>query len=110
MIYIIEKKYINQDMNIELISYIDNKQNIWFEGKDIAKIFGYSKPRNAIERHVSKNHIKMIQLRWGPRWGVNKMPQIVEVVKRHLNKMTPVVNGAPLSMKPAFMNLYLVLN
>ena len=38
MIYIIEKKYINQDMNIELISYIENKQNIWFEGKDIAKI------------------------------------------------------------------------
>ena len=38
------------------------------------------------------------------------MPQIVEVVKRHLNKMTPVVNGAPLSMKPAFMNLFLVLN
>ena len=54
----IEKKYINQDMNIELTSYIDNKQNIWFKGKDIAKILGYSKPRNAIERHVSKNHIK----------------------------------------------------
>ena len=69
MIYILEKKYINQDMNIELISYIDNKQNIWFEGKDIAKIFGYSKPRNAIERHVSKNHIKMIQLCWGPETG-----------------------------------------
>ena len=109
MIYIIEKKYINQDMNIELTSYIDNKQNIWFKGKDIAKILGYSKPRNAVERHVSKNH-KMIQLCWAPKRGVNKMPQIVGVVKRHLNKMTPVVNGAPLSMKPAFMNLFLVLN
>ena len=53
MVYMIEKKYINQDMNIELTSYIDNKQNIWFKGKDIAKILGYSKPRNAIERHVS---------------------------------------------------------
>ena len=28
----IEKKYIIQDMNIELTSYIDNKQNIWFKG------------------------------------------------------------------------------
>ena len=53
MVYMIEKKYINQDMNIELTSYIDNKQNIWFKGKDIAEILGYSKPRIAIERHVS---------------------------------------------------------
>ena len=32
MVYMIEKKYIIQDMNIELTSYIDNKQNIWFKG------------------------------------------------------------------------------
>ena len=36
--------------------------------KDIAEILGYSKPRNAIERHVSKNH-KMIRLCWGPEMG-----------------------------------------
>ena len=29
-------------MNIELTSYIDNKQNVWFKGKDFAKILGYS--------------------------------------------------------------------
>ena len=68
MVCLIEKKYINQDMNIELTPYIDNKQNICFKGKNIAKILGYSKPRNAIERHVSKNH-KMIQLCWGPETG-----------------------------------------
>ena len=28
-------------MNIELTSYIDNKQNVWFKGKDFAKILGY---------------------------------------------------------------------
>ena len=30
MVNMIEKKYINQDMNIELTSYLDNKQNVWF--------------------------------------------------------------------------------
>ena len=30
MVSMIEKKYINQDMNIELTSYLDNKQNVWF--------------------------------------------------------------------------------
>ena len=36
------QKYVNQYMNIELTSYIDNKQNVWFKGKDFAKILGYS--------------------------------------------------------------------
>ena len=36
--YILETKYVNQDMNIELTSYIDNKQKVWFQGRDIAKI------------------------------------------------------------------------
>ena len=51
----LEKKYANVDLEIELTSFIDSKQNVWFRGKDIAEILGYSKPRNAIERHVSKN-------------------------------------------------------
>ena len=59
MVFMLEKKYANVDLEIELTSFIDSKQNVWFQGKDIAEILGYSKPRNAIERHVSKNH-KMI--------------------------------------------------
>ena len=56
MIRMIEKMFVNDDLEIELTSFIDDKQNFWFRGKDIAKILGYSKPENAIERHVSKNH------------------------------------------------------
>ena len=26
----IEKKYTNEEMNIELTSFLDNKQNVWF--------------------------------------------------------------------------------
>ena len=78
MISMIEKKYAIKEMNIELTSFLDNKQNVCFRGKDIAEILGYSKPRNAIERHVSKNH-KMIQLCWGPETGSQQNTSIVDV-------------------------------
>ena len=38
----LEKRFNNAKLGIELTSYIDNKQNIWFQGKDVAKIIGYS--------------------------------------------------------------------
>ena len=57
----IEKKYTNEEMNIELTSFLDNKQNVWFRGKDVAKILGYSDNDQAITKNVSKNH-KMIHL------------------------------------------------
>ena len=42
MMYMIEKKYTNEDLEIELTSFIDDKQNVWFRGKEIAEIL--SKP------------------------------------------------------------------
>ena len=56
MISMIEKKYISQDMNIELTSFLDSKQNVWFRGKDVARILGYSVTDQAIRKHVSDNH------------------------------------------------------
>ena len=56
MVYMLERKYNNIDLKIELTSYIDNKQNVWFKGKDIAKILGYSDTRNAIITHVSEEN------------------------------------------------------
>ena len=38
----LEKKFTNVELGFELTSYIDNKQNIWFLGKDVAKVLGYS--------------------------------------------------------------------
>ena len=63
-----EKSFINYQLGIKFKSYIDNKCRVWFKAKELVRILGYSKPRNAIERHVSKNH-KMIQLCWGPETG-----------------------------------------
>ena len=68
MTNMLEKKFANNELGIEMNSYIDKQQNVWFRGKDVAEILGYSKPRNAIERHVSNNH-KMLKLYWGPETG-----------------------------------------
>ena len=52
----IEKIFRNTDMGIELTSFIDNKQNVWIKGKDVAQILGYSDTKQAIRKHVSENH------------------------------------------------------
>ena len=48
------KRFNNAKLGIELTSYVDNKQNIWFLGKDIANILGYSDTDKAIRKHVDK--------------------------------------------------------
>ena len=50
----LEKKYKNEELGIELKSYIDKKQNIWFLGKDVAKILGYSDTSQAIRKNVDE--------------------------------------------------------
>ena len=49
-----EKMFVNQDLEIELTSYIDDKQNVWFKGKDMAKILGYSDTDKVIRNHVDE--------------------------------------------------------
>ena len=68
MANMLDKTFKNEELGLELKSYIDKQQNIWFRGKDVAEILGYSKPRNTIERHVSNNH-KMLKLYRGPETG-----------------------------------------
>ena len=48
------KRFNNAKLGIELTSYVDNKQNIWFLGKDIANILGYSDTDKAIRKHVDE--------------------------------------------------------
>ena len=56
----IEKKLYCKDLGIELNSYIDDKQNIWFRGKDVAEILGYSNVRKAIWNHVDSEDTQQI--------------------------------------------------
>ena len=70
----IEKQFANEDLEIELTSYIDDKQNIWFRGKDIAQILGYKDIVNALKQHVSVEN-KMIHFMRPNCWGGETRPQ-----------------------------------
>ena len=50
----LEKRFNNVKLRFEITSYIDNKQNIWFLGKDVANIRGYSDTDKAIRKHVDE--------------------------------------------------------
>ena len=52
----LEKIFINDELNIELASYIDAQQNKWFRGKNVAKILRYSDTTQALWKIVSKEH------------------------------------------------------
>ena len=56
----LEKTFKNEKLGFEIKSFIDYKQNIFFIGKDVAKILGYSKTRDALSRHVDKEDKKLI--------------------------------------------------
>ena len=60
MLSMIEKKFINEDLEIELTSFIDDKQNVWFRGKDVGEILGYSKTRDASLKHVDSEDKQQI--------------------------------------------------
>ena len=55
-----KKKFINEDLEIELTSFIDDKQNVWFRGIEIAEILGYNKTRDALSRHVDSEDKQQI--------------------------------------------------
>ena len=56
----IDKTFKNEELGIELKSYIDKQQNVWFRGKDVAEILGYSNTKKAVLIHVDKEDKKQI--------------------------------------------------
>ena len=65
----IEKNFINHQLGIKFNSYIDGKCRVWFKAKEVAKILGYKKTENAINRHVSESHKKNFLLSCHPVSG-----------------------------------------
>ena len=66
----LKKKFTNEELGVELTSYIDKQQNIWFVGKDVSTILGYSDTNQAIRKHVDDEDRKSYpvettgQVRW----------------------------------------------
>ena len=55
-----KKKFKNNDLGVEITSYIDKQQIIWFKGKDVSEILGYRKTRDALSRHVDNDDKKQL--------------------------------------------------
>ena len=53
---VIIKKFENKELNVSIDTYVDNKQNVWFKGKDVAMALGYERPRNALSTHVDDKY------------------------------------------------------
>ena len=49
----LQKAFTNSELNINITSFIDKKQVIWFKGKDVSEILGYKDTSKAIRQHVS---------------------------------------------------------
>ena len=64
-----QKVFNNEELKIELKSFVDYKQNVFFLGKDVAKILGYKDSVNALKRHVSEEN-KMIRFIKNNKGGV----------------------------------------
>ena len=60
---LIEKKFKNNDLGVEITSYIDKQLRIWFKAKEVAQILGYRDTDQAIRKHVSENHKRKFNLR-----------------------------------------------
>ena len=58
MANMLEKKFKNVDLGIEITSYIDKQQNVWFCGKDVAQLLGYKDTNQAIRKHVDNEDQK----------------------------------------------------
>ena len=54
----IAKDFENKELGINFKAYIDKNQNIFFIGKDVAKILGYKDTNQAIRKHVDEEDRK----------------------------------------------------
>ena len=82
----LEKKFINEELGVEITSFIDKKQNVFFLGKDVAKILGYKHSVNALKRHVSEEN-KMIRFMQVNCRGVETAP-----LKNNRGKYYTIIN------------------
>ena len=92
--YMLDKKFINKDLGIELTSYIDDQQNVWFLGKDVAEILGYSNTKKAVLNHVDCEDKKQL-FTYHPRG-----PKMGPVANPRGPKMGPVANPRGPKMGP----------
>ena len=57
-----KSNYKNEELNVQMNCYIDNKNLIWLRGKEIALILDYKNPLRAIRNFVHEDDKKINRL------------------------------------------------
>jgi prophage antirepressor-like protein len=57
---IITKEYFNNEYLTEITMIQDNDNVVWFKGRDVALILGYSNTRDALKKHVDEDEKKKL--------------------------------------------------
>ena len=70
-----EETFKNTELGVEITSYINKQQNIFFIGKDVAKILGYKDSVNALKRHVSEGNKMLRFMQQNLKGGVSPPQQ-----------------------------------
>ena len=75
-----KRNYKNEKLNIEINNYcfIDEKNEIWFRGKEIALILEYKDTKKAIQDHIHQDDKKLIDFKIKQNPSGGKMPPEAE--------------------------------
>ena len=88
MANMLEKAFKNDELGIEIKSFIDKEQNIFFIGKDVAKILGYKDTNQAIRKHVDEED----KFKWAVETtGYSKKYLPVETTGYSKRGRTPII-------------------
>ena len=73
------------------LSVIKHEDDIWFRGKTIAEILGYSNPLNEIRKHVTLKTRAKYQ-NWNLNLGMSKMGTPLRIESERLSMLTNPVH------------------
>ena len=99
--------YKNDELKVEINCYIDNKNEIWFRGKEIAKILAYKNPQRAIRDYVHEDDKKLIdfKIKQNPS-GTKTVPQAESLKMQNPSgtKTVPQAKSLETTRKCFFIN------
>ncbi len=48
--------FTNPELNAEIMSFVDKNEEIWFKASEVAFSLGYTKPNDAVSKHVEPEY------------------------------------------------------
>ena len=87
---LLKRNYKNNELNIEINCYVDEKNQIWFRGKEIAMILEYKNPLRAIRNFIHEDDKKLIDFKITSNSTVTKT--VTEAKSREITRKCFFIN------------------